>query len=310
MAIGKRKAIGKPLARKAGKQDQVILAIEQRREAVLGVIRSARERLLISVFRCTDVPVLDAVADALHRAVDVRLLITPRARGWEKRLKELGAYLESMGAKVHPYSDPVVKYHAKYLLADNGPALVGSLNLTAKCFGATCDFILITHHQGIVSGLRELFEIDWLAPHSTLPDHLNQRLIIGPERARGQFTALLESARRSIHIIDHKLNDPAIQALLKSKKKQGVDVQTLGSGQLGGLLAHGKLIIVDGRIAAFGSMALTALSMDFRREVAVTVEDPRCVRKLKEFYRLLASGREVMDPEKAATFVREKDDDN
>jgi phosphatidylserine/phosphatidylglycerophosphate/cardiolipin synthase-like enzyme len=58
--------------------------------------------------------------------------------------------------------------------------------------------------------------------------------------------------------------------------------------------AHGKLTIVDGRIAALGSMAQTALSLDFRREIAVTVEEPKCVRKLKNFYRLLASGRELM----------------
>src|SRR6516162_7237284 len=135
--------------------DQLILAIEQRRDAVLQVIASARRRLLISVFRCTDVPVLDAIGEALHRGVEVRLLMTPRARGWEKRLKELGAYLESMGAKVHPYSDPVVKYHAKYLLADEGPALVASLNLTAKCFGATCDFMLLTHDAGVIGGLAE-----------------------------------------------------------------------------------------------------------------------------------------------------------
>src|SRR5947208_13777715 len=107
-------AIKRPLA-EPEKPDQVILAIEQRREAVLDVIRSARRRLLISVFRCTDVPVMDAIADALQRKVDVRLLMTPRARGWEKRLKELGEYLESMGAKVRSYSDPVVKYHAKYI---------------------------------------------------------------------------------------------------------------------------------------------------------------------------------------------------
>ena len=290
----------------AQERDQVILAIKHRREAVLQVIRSARERLLISVFRCTDVAVLDAIGEALNRKVDVRFLMTPRARGWEKRLKALGSYLESMGAKVHPYSDPVVKYHAKYLLADDGPALITSLNLTAKCFGATCDFILSTHDPGVVAGLRELFEVDWLAPHSTLSAHLSPRLIVGPERARVQFTALLESARRSIHIIDHKLDDPAIQALLKSKKAQGVDVQVLGQGNLGGLLAHGKLTIVDGRIAAIGSMAQTALSLDFRREIAVTVEEPKCVRKLKNFYRLLASDRELMDPAKAAAFVRVK----
>jgi phosphatidylserine/phosphatidylglycerophosphate/cardiolipin synthase-like enzyme len=85
-----------------------------------------------------------------------------------------------------------------------------------------------------------------------------------------------------------------------------VDVQVLGQGNLGGLLAHGKLMIVDGRIAAIGSMAQTALNLDFRREIAVTVEEPKCLRKLKNFYRLLASGREVMDPAKATAFVRVK----
>jgi hypothetical protein len=184
--------------------------------------------------------------------------------------------------------------------------LITSLNLTAKCFAATCDFILLTYDPAVVAGLRELFDVDWLAPHSTLSSHISPRLIVGPERARAQFTGLLESARRSIHIIDHKLNDPAIQALLKSKKAQGLDVQVLGEGNLGGLLAHGKLMIIDGRIAAIGSMAQTALSLDFRREIAVTVEEPKCVRKLKNFYRLLASGRELMDPAKATAFVRVK----
>jgi hypothetical protein len=53
-------------------------------------------------------------------------------------------------------------------------------------------------------------------------------------------------------------------------------------------------------------MAQTAMSLDFRREIAVTVEEPKCVRKLKNFYRLLASGRELMDPAKATAFVRAK----
>ena len=297
-------ATKKPPAARVGKQEEVILEIDRRRAAVLDVIRSARKRLLISVFRCTDVQVLDAIADALNRKVDVRFLMTPRARGWEKRLKELGAYLESMGAQVHSYSDPVVKYHAKYFLADDGPALIGSLNLTAKCFEVTCDFLLLTWDPGVLTGLRQLFEVDWLAPHSTLSPGISQRLIVGPDRARAQFTALLEGAKRSIHIIDHKLDDPSIKALLKSKKAAGVDVRVLGEGQLGGLLSHGKLIIVDGRTAAFGSLALSALSMDFRREVAIVVEDARCVRKLKDFFKRLASGAELVDPVRAAGFQR------
>ncbi|PWU12044.1 MAG: hypothetical protein C5B51_01490 [Terriglobia bacterium] len=275
--------------------DRIVLAVEKRRDAVLEVIHSARRRLLISLFRCTDFAVLDAIAEALHRKIEVRLLLTPRARGWEKRLKELGAYLESMGAQVRRYADAVVKYHAKYIVADDGPALVGSLNFTGKCFGVTCDFILITHDAGLVSGLQNLFETDWLAPHSTFPAGISERLVVGPDRARAQLTALLASARRSIHIIDHKLADPAIGALLKAKKAEGVKVEVLGAGQLGGLLPHGKLILIDGHTASFGSMALDALSLDFRREVAVIVKDPRCVRKLKDFHRFLASGGQVLD---------------
>ena len=40
---------------------------------------------------------------------------------------------------VWAHTDPVVKYHAKYLVADDGPAVVASLNLTRKCFERTCD---------------------------------------------------------------------------------------------------------------------------------------------------------------------------
>jgi phosphatidylserine/phosphatidylglycerophosphate/cardiolipin synthase-like enzyme len=282
-------------APKTVKPDQIILAIDRRRDAVLDVIRAARERLLISMFRCTDVPVLDAIAEALNRKVDVRLLITPRARGWQKRLKELGAYLESMGAKVHPYSDPVVKYHAKYVLADDGPALVGSLNFTAKCFAATCDFILITHDPDMIASLKDLFEVDWLAPHSSFPSRLSHRLIVGPDRARAQFTAMLEDAKRSIYLIDHKLDDPTIKAILKAKKAAGVEVRVLGEGQLGGMLSHGKLIIVDGRVAAIGAMALSALSLDFRREVSVKVDDARCIRKLRDFFNTMAQESERMN---------------
>ena len=75
-------------------------------------------------------------------------------------------------------------------------------------------------------------------------------------------------------------------------------MQVLGQGNLGGMLAHGKLTIIDGRIAAIGSMTQSALSLGFRREIAVIVEDPKRLRRLKTFYRRLASGRELMDPAK------------
>lgn len=265
-----------------------MLAPEERRPAVLDVIRAARQRLVLSLFRCNDFKVLDELAEALKRKVRVQLLLTGHAKGWKKRLKELALFLESMGAEVRRYAGPVAKYHAKYVVADEGPALVTSLNFTRKCFRATCDFLVVTFDPEVIAGLKRLFEADWRAPHSSFPEGLSERLIVGPERARGQISAMLAGARRSIRIIDHKLRDPAMLELLKARQAEGVVVEILGRGELGGLLAHGKMILVDESAAIVGSIALSPPSLDARREVAILVREPIWVGRLNEFFQGLA----------------------
>jgi phosphatidylserine/phosphatidylglycerophosphate/cardiolipin synthase-like enzyme len=39
------------------------------------------------------------------------------------------------------------------------------------------------------------------------------------------------------------------------------------------LKSHGKIMLVDDRLVAIGGLALAALSLDFRREVAIIVEE-------------------------------------
>jgi phosphatidylserine/phosphatidylglycerophosphate/cardiolipin synthase-like enzyme len=260
------------------------VAQEQRRDAVLRVIGAARERLILSVFRCDDLGVLDGLAEALRRKVRVEILITGRAKGWRQRLQRLWILLESMGATLHRYGDPVVKYHAKYIVADQGPALVASLNLTRKCFASTVDFVATTHDPEVVSGLTQLFDSDCRTPGTPLPRGLSRRLIVGPEHARSQFTALIDGARRSIRLIDPDVTDPAIVALLKSKAADGVEVSLVTRGGLRGMTPHGKLLIIDGATAVIGSVSLSALSLDFRREVAIIIDNARCVRRLDAIF--------------------------
>jgi phosphatidylserine/phosphatidylglycerophosphate/cardiolipin synthase-like enzyme len=119
--------------------------------------------LVLSMFRCDDFTVVDELASAVKRGVRVRVLITQRARGWKEKLKDLTALLRSLGAEVRPYENSVMKYHAKYIVADNGPALVTSLNFTRKCFESTCDFLVFSEDPSVVAGLKDLFEIDCLA---------------------------------------------------------------------------------------------------------------------------------------------------
>src|SRR5436305_6033741 len=171
--------------------ERLVWEPSERREAVLDVIRGARRELVLSVFRCDDFKILDALGDAVHRKVRVRALLTPRAKNWDKRLKDLGVFLESMGAEVQRYAGAQTKYHAKYIVADDGPALIASLNLTRKCFDKTCDFVVITPEAAIVAGLLELFRMDCEAPDSEVPRGLADGLVVGPEFARARFLEIL-----------------------------------------------------------------------------------------------------------------------
>jgi phosphatidylserine/phosphatidylglycerophosphate/cardiolipin synthase-like enzyme len=238
---------------------------------VLEVIRNAQSSLALSLFRCNDEEFFSEIAGAAARGVVVDVLVTARAKGGTKKLHKLFAALRRTGANLSIYSDPVVKYHAKYLVADDGPAVVTSLNFTRKCFSKTLDVLLLTWDPGVVSGLRQLMAAD--RDRRGLPASLTRRLIVGPERARSRFTELLGSARSSIRIVDSKLSDPDLLALLETKRASGVAVQILRSKRLGNLKSHGKFVLIDDRIATVGSLGLAALALDFRREVAITIED-------------------------------------
>ena len=270
--------------------ERFVFTANQRASTVLRVIGGARERLVLSLFRCDDLRILDAIGAALHRGVDVSVLVTPRAKGGTKRLDELWGVLENMGAALYRYADPVVKYHAKYLVADDGPALVASLNFTRRCFTSTCDFLLTTDDPAVVGGLRRLFAADSRRPDSAPPSRLGSRLIVGPGHARRALTGLLDRARRSIRIVDPKVTDPAILDLLKTKRAEGVEVTVLGREGLRQCVPHGKMLLVDEAIGVLGSLSLSALSLDFRREVAVVVHDPHCLAQMNRVFRRLASG--------------------
>lgn len=260
--------------------EELALTPADRHAAILRAIAGARHQLLLSVFRCDDDDVVEALEQALGRGVQVRVLTTRRVKGSSKKLKKFRKRLEARGAQVTRYDDPVVKYHAKYLVADDGPAVIATLNLTRKCFRDTFDGVLTTRDAAVVDGLQRLFAADSQTPHAPTPPELSRRLVLGPENAREQIVSLLTQARRRIRIVDHKLDDPSIIALLRARQREGVDVQLLGKGQLGALKAHGRAIIVDGEAAVLGSIALRAIHLEFRREVGIVIEDRSIVAEL------------------------------
>ena len=262
--------------------DRVVTAVDDRKSVIVDVIRNARETIVLSLFRCNDTDIFDELARATKRGVKVEALMTSRAKGGKKKLRKLWDALEAAGVSVQPYTEPVVKYHAKYLVADDGPALVTSLNFTRKCFAKTCDAIVVTHDPAVIRGLQTLIAAD--RARAPLPDSIPRRLVIGPERARLQFTELFQQAKSSIRLIDAKLSDPDLVTLLNARRDAGVTVHAYTSKRLGALKSHGKIILIDDRLAVIGSLALAAISLGFRREVAIMVEDRDAVAEVVRLF--------------------------
>jgi phosphatidylserine/phosphatidylglycerophosphate/cardiolipin synthase-like enzyme len=273
--------------------DRVITAPEARRDVILNTIRHARRQLTLSLFRCNDEDILAEIGRAVDRGVRVDVLVTSRSKG-KKKLRRLWRALEATGAALHAHTDPVVKYHAKYLVADDGPAVVASLNFTRKCFRKTVDALVVTHDPAVVEGLRRLEAAD--RGGEALPRDLPDRLIVGPEGARRQLTALIEGATSSVRVIDAKLSDPVLTRLLEARRAEGLTVEVHGAKRLAGLRSHGKLLLVDGEVAVVGSLALAALSLDFRREVALVVRDPAAVSIVVQLFDSIAAAGSTLGP--------------
>jgi phosphatidylserine/phosphatidylglycerophosphate/cardiolipin synthase-like enzyme len=263
--------------------DRLVVSVDERRAALLDVIRHARSRITLSLFRCNDDAVFEELTAATARGVTVEVLVTSRAKGGRKKMAKLWRALEQTGASLHSYTDPVVKYHPKYLVADEGPAIVASLNFTKKCFKKTCDALVVTHDPAVVSDLRRLWTAD--CGRLDMPDDISERLIVGPERARRQFTALVGKARTSIRLIDAKLSDPDLVSLLNAKRAAWTTVEIFSNRRLGEWRSHGKIMLIDDETVVVGSLALAAMSLDFRREVAIVVTEASAVADAVELFK-------------------------
>jgi phosphatidylserine/phosphatidylglycerophosphate/cardiolipin synthase-like enzyme len=154
------------------------------------------------------------------------------------------------------------------------------MDLTGKGLDRTADFAAFATERRTVRAIAELFEQDRAGRPAKVA---SRQVIVGPEGARPAYEALLAEARTSIQIIDHKLSDPKILDLLTWKARRGVRVEVVGTDRLG-KRAHGKLVIVDRQTAIVGSIALSPVSLDQRRELGLIVRHPEPLDTLSRYF--------------------------
>jgi phosphatidylserine/phosphatidylglycerophosphate/cardiolipin synthase-like enzyme len=259
---------------------------------VIKAIRTARKKIDIFIFRFDRDEIGQALEQAVQRGVTVRALIAHTNRGGEPRLRELEQRLLAAGVLVSRTADDLVRYHAKYMVADSVLYLFG-FNFTRLDIDKSRSFAISTRDRKAVQEATRLFESDVLRqPYS--PGRSN--LVISPDNARTTLAAFIRGARRELAIYDAKVQDPGMIALLKERAAKGVAVRVLGkvkgkegainSRSLATMRLHVRAIVRDGTRAFVGSQSLRPEELDKRREVGLIINNPAVARKLLQVFEL------------------------
>ena len=259
---------------------------------IVTAIRSARKKIDIFIFRIDRDAVEKALAQAVQRGVTVRALIAHTNRGGESRLRKLEQRLLASGVLVSRTADDLLRYHAKYMIADSVLYLFG-FNFTRLDIDKSRSFAISTRDLKAVQEATRLFESDVLRQPYT-PGKSN--LVISPDNARATLASFIRGARHELAIYDAKVLDPGMIKLLKERAARGVAVRVIGKvkGRDGGIDArnlatmrlHVRAIVRDGTRAFVGSQSLRKEELDERREVGLIITNPTVARKLLQVFEL------------------------
>jgi phosphatidylserine/phosphatidylglycerophosphate/cardiolipin synthase-like enzyme len=256
---------------------------------VVKAIRNARTTISISVFRFDRDEIEKALAAAVQRGVSVNALIAHTNRGGETALRKLEQRFLAAGVTVSRTGDDLLRYHGKYLVADNELHVFG-FNFTRLDIDKSRSFALSTKDKRTVQEAARLFAAD-----SNRQQYVpcGSSLVVSPESARTMLTSFIKGAKKQLYIYDVKVSDPAMVKLLNEKAAKGVEIRVIGSMKGPGPTVevrkpkrrlHVRSIIRDGTRAFLGSMSLRKEELASRREVGLLVSNPSVARKLRQVF--------------------------
>ena len=257
---------------------------------IIHAIKTARKLIDVFIFRFDRDDVEKALGSAVQRGVVVRAIIAHTNRGGEARLRKLEQRLLAQGVLVSRSADDLLRYHAKYMIADSTLHLLG-FNFTKLDMDRSRSFAVSTKDSRAVQAALKLFEAD-LTRQPYAPSKSN--LVVSPENSREMLAGFIKGAKKQLAIYDAKLFDPAMVKLLRERADKGVEVRVLGAikgkygdieaRKLGNMRLHVRAIVRDGSQAFVGSQSLRKDELENRREVGLIVTNPAMARGMLKVF--------------------------
>ena len=278
-------------------------------QAVVDLIASTRQQLLLKQFKLESPAVLDALLDAHRRGVEVRAMLNPYTSGGDRWNDAAFSQLEAAGIAVSWTSDAFPVTHEKSMVFDRESALISTFNLSDKYFTQTRDYGVLTHAPAVVAEVIAGFEADW--NRQPFKPDLEVGLVWSNQHSRGQLARIIDMARRSLWIQHPKFVDAVILERIIAARERGVKVHFLCGGKHGisdwdiydtfsslrimerfgvkvrrqkHLKPHAKLVLVDDHYAQTGSMNIDRSAFDVRRELGIESDAPDVVERLRQTF--------------------------
>ena len=257
---------------------------------IIQAIKTAKKSIDVFIFRFDRDDVEKALEAAVTRGVVVRAIIAHTNRGGEAILRKLEQRLLAHGVLVSRSADDLLRYHAKYMIADATLHLLG-FNFTKLDMDKSRSFAVSTRDSKSVQAAVKLFEAD-LTRQPYAPSKSN--LVVSPENSRELLTAFIKGAKKDLAIYDAKIYDPAMVKLLRERAEKGVKVRVLGgikgkdsgieSRKLATMRLHVRAIVRDSSKAFVGSQSLRKDELENRREVGLIVSNPAMARGMLKVF--------------------------
>jgi cardiolipin synthase A/B len=278
-------------------------------QPILEAIAQATKSIRIKMFVFSDPAVLQAVIDAHRRGVDVRIMLNPARRDGKEENGESRKALADAGIKVIDTNPAFDLTHEKSMVVDDAIALVQSLNWETENLTTTRDYAIITAHKHEVEEVAQCFDADWDRAKFDTGDRSHLIWCIGNGRQRlGQ---LIDQSKHTLWLQNERYQDPVIIEHLIRAHSRGVKIRIMArpphklkkdkliegvSGlrclqdvgvkihKLEHIKLHAKLLFADETRAIIGSINLAPGSFDSRRELAIEVDDPHIIHRLRKIF--------------------------
>ena len=291
---------------------------------ILDDIKGAKKTIDLATYNYTDTKTAQALIDAVHRGVKVRLVVDE-----DNYNKKVVDDLRDGGVKVISAQSSGLM-HAKYIIIDGKIVISGSANMTLSSFSSDNNFMIRLESEEAARVFTDEFEEMYLdlmfgeeSPRSKaasaikLSDGTTIYVRFSPDDGiDDMIEKLIAAANDSVYMLAYSFASRDIAERLQAADKDGLDVVVIcedskaytdGGGQCGPLseaglavyvdgypdtLMHEKVIILDNSVVIAGSYNFTR-SADKRNDEQVLVIQSSDIASqfLSEFDKILEEAR-------------------